>query len=184
MTYTPIPLPDVPGIMAMLQAYPKTGEALRLVGQAVLGEGTPNFSRAEREAIAAKVSKDNETPFCFNSHRAVTIELCGGSDAEAKDLMYPTAMGNLKMYYLHVIADLVRRCKTPEPVCFQQARIAGATDETIHDTVLIASVFSMYNRYVTALNPRESTPEGYKATGQRIASRGYILPTNPEPVIA
>jgi alkylhydroperoxidase family enzyme len=57
------------------------------------------------------------------------------------------------------------------------ARTAGATDRDIHDTVLIAAAFSMYNRYVDGLASFTPTdPKAYEPMGERLASAGYILP--------
>jgi hypothetical protein len=55
-----------------------------------------------------------------------------------------------------------------------QARQAGADDQAIHDTVLIAAAFCMYSRYVDGLAtwaPQE--PELYDAMGARLAEHGY-----------
>ena len=55
-----------------------------------------------------------------------------------------------------------------------KARALGATDIEIHDTVLIAAAFCMYNRYVDGLGtwqPRE--PEMYIEMGRRMAEQGY-----------
>jgi hypothetical protein len=38
----------------------------------------------------------------------------------------------------------------------EKARAAGADDKAIHDTVLIAAAFCMFNRYVDGLAPRNS----------------------------
>jgi hypothetical protein len=59
----------------------------------------------------------------------------------------------------------------------ERARAEGATDLDIHDTVLIAAAFSMYNRYVDGLEtwqPRE--PEMYVEMGKRLAEQGYAQP--------
>ena len=55
-----------------------------------------------------------------------------------------------------------------------RARIFNATDKEIHDTVLIAAAFCMYNRYVDGLGtfqPKE--PEAYREMGERMAHQGY-----------
>ena len=56
----------------------------------------------------------------------------------------------------------------------------GATDTEIHDTVLIAAAFSMYNRYVDGLATWAPTdPAAYEEMGQRIVEHGYLRPTTP-----
>jgi alkylhydroperoxidase/carboxymuconolactone decarboxylase family protein YurZ len=56
-----------------------------------------------------------------------------------------------------------------------RARAAGATDLEIHDTVLIAAAFCMYNRYVDGLATLTPTdPDVYDRMGQRMAQQGYV----------
>ena len=80
-----------------------------------------------------------------------------------------------KLRGLLVIADKVRRdgrLVTDDDV--HRARDAGADDKAIHDTVLIAAMFSMFNRYVDGLatwTPHD--PEIYQAIGHRLATQGY-----------
>jgi hypothetical protein len=57
-----------------------------------------------------------------------------------------------------------------------KARQHGATDLEIHDTVLIAAAFCMYNRYVDGLAtfaPRDFSL--YDDIGARLARDGYLL---------
>ena len=56
------------------------------------------------------------------------------------------------------------------------AKAAGATDEDIHDTVLITAAFYMYNRYVDGLGTRISAEEDYKEMGFRLSTKGYKFP--------
>ena len=54
------------------------------------------------------------------------------------------------------------------------ARALGATDNEIHDTVLIAAAFCMYNRYVDGLGTWAPGPnDAYKEMGERMAHVGY-----------
>lgn len=74
------------------------------------------------------------------------------------------------------IAELVAktgRNVTAEAV--DQARQQGAMDKEIHDTVLIAAAFCMFNRYVDGLAtwaPEEH--EAYRDHGKVIAEQGYV----------
>ena len=55
----------------------------------------------------------------------------------------------------------------------------AATDREIHDTVLIAAAFCMYNRYVDGLAtwaPIEA--DMYRENGKRLAEKGYIHSTD------
>jgi alkylhydroperoxidase/carboxymuconolactone decarboxylase family protein YurZ len=56
----------------------------------------------------------------------------------------------------------------------ERARSHGATDKEIHDTVLIAAAFCMYNRYVDGLATWAPTdPELCRQNGKRLAEQGY-----------
>jgi hypothetical protein len=60
----------------------------------------------------------------------------------------------------------------------ERARSQGATDKEIHDTVLIASAFCMYNRYVDGLATWAPTDaEMYRENGKRLADHGYVAAT-------
>jgi hypothetical protein len=59
-----------------------------------------------------------------------------------------------------------------------EARKQGAVDKEIHDTVLIAAAFSMFNRYVDGLASFTPTdPAVYAEMGKRMATKGYVIPT-------
>ena len=63
------------------------------------------------------------------------------------------------------------------------ARDAGATDQEIHDVVLIAAAFCMLNRYVDGLaTMAPNDPAVYAAGAQRLISAGYLMPpAQPDP---
>ena len=59
------------------------------------------------------------------------------------------------------------------------AKALGSDDREIHDTVLIAASFSMFNRYVDGLASFTPTePEVYEEMGKRMV-KGYV-PPSPE----
>ena len=54
------------------------------------------------------------------------------------------------------------------------AKAAGATDIEIHDTVLIAALFCLYNRYVDGLATiAPADPSFYTGLGERLKNHGY-----------
>ena len=81
-----------------------------------------------------------------------------------------------KLKALLVIAGQVQKGGkhvTPEAVA--KARGLGATDIEIHDTVLIAAAFCMYNRYVDGLGTTQPRNEAmYRERGKRVAREGYV----------
>ena len=55
------------------------------------------------------------------------------------------------------------------------AREAGATDLEIHNTVLIAAAFCMYNRYVDGLSTTVRPDlAAYAAAAQAVVANGYL----------
>ena len=172
-----IALPDgLPGILGPMTAYPESAAALNGLAEVLLRGPSP-LTPAERELIAAYVSRRNECVFCASTHAAVARahygDACGvvdqvldrGTDASLTD----------KMRALLVIADRVRqdgRSVTEADVA--RARTAGADDRTIHDTVLIAAAFCMFNRYVDGLGTWAPTePAVYAQIGEMLAGTGY-----------
>jgi hypothetical protein len=56
----------------------------------------------------------------------------------------------------------------------EKAKKQGATDKEIHDTVLIAALFCLYNRYVDGLSTVTPVDTAfYKGLGQRLKDHGY-----------
>lgn len=172
-----IQLPEnAPGIIGPMIAYPETERHLNGLAEALL-RGASSLTPAERETIATYVSAGNECHFCTQAHAAAARELYGSECGVVDQLLEDksTAHVDEKMRALLAIADKVRqdgRLVTPEDV--ERARAAGADDKAIHDTVLIAAAFCMFNRYVDGLAtwaPKQ--PEAYKPIGEMLATRGY-----------
>ncbi|OIN60722.1 carboxymuconolactone decarboxylase family protein [Arsenicibacter rosenii] len=173
---------DAPGIRSLVLYRPDTGKPLYELAQALLRAGSPDstLTDAERELIAAYVSGLNCTSFCRNSHAAAARYLYGQErDLVDQVLADPeTAAVSGKLNALLVIARHVTEdARTVSEAVAGAARAAGATDGDIHDTVLIAASFCMYNRYVDGLATLTPTdPAAYEAMGERMGTLGYVLP--------
>lgn len=161
---------------------PDTGQHMYELAQALLRAGSPDstLTDAERELIAAFVSSRNRTDFCMNSHAAAARYLyADGRELVDKVLADPsTAPISAKLKALLTIADHVRAdARTVADELVAAARAEGATDGDIHDTVLIAASFCMYNRYVDGLASFTPTdPAAYEAMGERMGTIGYQFP--------
>jgi uncharacterized peroxidase-related enzyme len=169
---------DMPGITAGFAFRPETAQPLRELAHVLLhASGNEGFSSAERELIAAFVSSRNTCYFCQTSHAAAAAHLFGGDPALVAAVCagYRLAPISSKLKALLAIAEQVQvdgKRVTKELV--ERARAEGATDIDIHDTVLIAAAFCMYNRYVDGLatwQPRE--PGMYAQMGKQMAEQGY-----------
>ncbi len=171
----------VPGIRSLVMFRPETGKPLYELAQVLLRGDSP-LTQAERELIATHVSAGNECMFCMSSHAAAARELYGKDDAIVDCVINDgvNAPVSSKMKALLSIAGKVRqngKAVTPEDVA--EARKQGAGDREIHDTVLIAATFSMFNRYVDGLASYTPTdPAAYREMGKRMTTMGYVLPQN------
>jgi uncharacterized peroxidase-related enzyme len=177
--------PSLPGISAAFAFRPETAAPLRELAHILLFESgrTTSLSSRDRELIAAYVSSLNNCHFCQQSHGAAAAHHPGGSDelVNAVCANPRTADISPKLRTLLAIAARVQAdAKTVTPFLVEAARAEGATDLEIHDTVLIAAAFCMYNRYVDGLatwQPRE-TPM-YAQMGEHLAGKGYRTPSMP-----
>jgi uncharacterized peroxidase-related enzyme len=171
-----IKLPDgEPGIMGIMVQHREAEKPLNELCNTIMC-GPSSLTTAEREMIATYVSSGNECRFCTATHAAATRVLFGEKAAAVDRVLrdLETAGIDEKLKSLLIIAGKVRqdgRLVTSEDVA--RARAAGADDKAIHDTVLIAAMFCMFNRYVDGLGTHPGNEDYYAAAGIRIANRGY-----------
>lgn len=180
-----IQLPEgAPGIVGPMLAYPATEKHLNGLAEALL-RGPSSLTPEEREVIATYVSCGNECYFCTNVHAAAARYL--GKQGEQQTPIIDSVIQGMerlpparmevddKLRALLNIADKVRRdgrLVNAEDVA--ETRAHGADDQAIHDTVLIAAAFCMFNRYVDGLAtfaPKD--PAVYDASGERLGTNGY-----------
>ena len=168
---------DLPGITSAFAFRPETAKPMRELAEALL-RGPNTLTSGERESIAAFVSSRNDCRFCHASHRAAAAHHHGGSDAvvDAVTADPQSAPVPRKLKALLTIAGKVQHSGKDVTVAdIDRARAEGATDREIHDTVLIAAAFCMYNRYVDGLATFTPTDEqAYDRMGQRMAREGYF----------
>jgi uncharacterized peroxidase-related enzyme len=165
-----------PGITGLLAFRPETAKPLNDLAEVLL-RGPHSLTPGERELIAAYVSGLNDCTFCYASHSAsATAQLDADIslvDQAVDDL--DSAPVSAKLRALLRIAGTVRddgRKVTTELVA--AARAEGATDLEIHDTVLIAAAFCMYNRYVDGLGTlAPDSPHMYAQAARRTIESGY-----------
>ena len=135
------------------------------------------LSMADRELIAAHVSYLNDCFYCQQSHGAIAVCYLNGDNELVEQVKkdYKNADISDKLKALLVIAGSVQkggRYVTPEQI--EHAKTLGATDKDIHDTVLIAAAFCMFNRYVDGLAANTPTDlSTYPLRAKQIAERGY-----------
>lgn len=173
-----IKLPEgLQGIRGAMAFRPETAKPLNELAEALLH--APNsLPQADRELIATYVSYLNDCYFCQAVHGSIAAA-CLNDDHDLVERVktdFSAANISKKLKALLAIAAKVQQGgKQVTTTDIETARAQGATDTEIHDTVLIAAAFCMYNRYVDGLGtwqPREE--ELYKERGKKTAREGYV----------
>jgi uncharacterized peroxidase-related enzyme len=145
---------DLPGIRGLMAFRPETEAPLNALAEMLLRNDDNTLSRGERELIGAYVSYLNDCFFCQNVHGAMAGHYLGCNIDQIDQIKQDFKTTDLsdKMKALLSIAGSVQKGgKDVTDQQIQQARNAGSTDVEIHDTVLIAAAFCMFNRYVDGL---------------------------------
>ena len=169
---------ELPGIVGLLDYSPETAGPLCELAEVLLADDNNSLSRGEREIIAASVSHKNECHFCHSSHAAAAAAHLQQDVYFLDEIKreFPQYRISDKLRALITIAHHVQqggKKVTREDI--DNARQRGATDKEIHDAVLIAAAFCMYNRYVDGLGtwaPVEN--EAFMPMGKRLAEEGYL----------
>lgn len=173
-----IALPEsLPGIRGAMAFRPETARPLNELAEVLLF-GPHILTQGERELIATYVSYLNDYHFCQSIHGAIAAAHLGGDEGLVKQVKaaFQRAAISEKLKALLVIAGQVQRGgKNVTAADVEQARSMGATDLEIHDTVLMAAAFCMYNRYVDGLGTIQPHDEAmYPERDKMVALKGYL----------
>jgi uncharacterized peroxidase-related enzyme len=176
-----IKLPDgIPGIRGPMMFRPETAKPLNELVDVLL-RGPHTLSPGERELIATYVSSRNDCRYCQTIHGAIAAHHLGGNEELVSGVKHDpeTAGISPKLKALLAIAAKVQQSGlevTAHDV--ERARAQGASDLEIHDTVLIAAVFCMCNRYVDGLATwAPDDPDFYRQRAAMVATNGYRAST-------
>jgi uncharacterized peroxidase-related enzyme len=175
MPYIPLK-ENLPGITGLLDYRQDTALPIRQLTQILL-RGESTLTEGERELIAAVVSSGNECKFCTAAHTAAAdLYLKDPSIADTAKKDPGSAPVSDKMKALLAIAIVVQQNgRLVTPALVETARQQGATDRELHDTVLIAALFSLYNRYVDGLGTvTPAEPAFYDRLGHILLEKGYL----------
>lgn len=173
-----IKLPEgLPGIRGPMAFRPETAKPLNELAEVLL-RSENSLSRGDRELIATYVSSLNDCFFCQNAHGGLAQHYlqCDMKFIDTVKVDYESTDISEKMKSLLAIAASVQKGgKHVTPDQIEKAKLVGATEREIHDTVLIAAAFCMFNRYVDGLGtwaPQDR--QIYVDRGPRRAEEGYI----------
>ena len=170
---------DEPGIRGPMAYSPLTAKPMNELAELLLRNEDNTLTKGERELIGTYVSYLNDCFFCQTVHGAMAGFYMNCSIEQVDALKAGYAISNEitdKMKALLSIAGSVQKggkCVTAAQI--ETARTHGATDKEIHDTVLIAAAFCMFNRYVDGLatwSPQDRA--FYTNRAPMRAAQGYI----------
>lgn len=167
---------NLPGIRSLMAFSPQTAEPMGKLANLLLRDNK-GLSMADSELIATYVSYLNDCFYCHQSHGAIATCYLDGNkelvEQVRKDYRHADISDKLKAL-LPIAASVQKGGKYVTSGQIEKAREAGATDKDIHDTVLIAAAFCMFNRYVDGL--AAITPEDlstYELRAKQVAEKGY-----------
>ncbi|MBA4167109.1 MAG: carboxymuconolactone decarboxylase family protein [Chitinophagaceae bacterium] len=174
---------DLPGIRGPMAYCPQTSKPLNELAHYLLVDDNNTLTRGERELIGAYVSYLNDCFFCQNVHGAMAGHYMQCDIGKIENIKHDFNASDLssKMKSLLSIAASVQKggkYVTPEQI--QAANQNGATDKEIHDTVLIAAAFCMFNRYVDGLGTWAPADTAFYVDRAPVrAKEGYINSVPP-----
>jgi uncharacterized peroxidase-related enzyme len=164
------------GIRGLMNFRPETAEPMGALANILL-HNNEGLTAAERELIATHVSYLNDCFYCHNSHGEIACYYLDGNrelvDQVRKDYQHADISDKLKAL-LQVAAKVQKGGRYVTTDDIENARKHGATDLDIHDTVLIAAAFCMFNRYVDGLAANTPTDlSTYAPRAKQVAEKGY-----------
>ncbi len=181
-----IALPEgLPGIRGPMAFRPETARPLNEIVDVLL-RGPHSLTPAERELIATVTSAENACGYCQTIHGAIAAHHLGGDEALVQavkaDHEHPDISPKMRAL-LAIASKTARSGRDVTAADIARARAEGATDLEIHDTVLIAAVFCLCNRYVDGLAAwMPDDPDFYRQRAAMIAEHGYSASTVPPSV--
>jgi uncharacterized peroxidase-related enzyme len=145
---------ELPGIRGPMAFSPETAKPLNALAEVLLRDDNNTLTRGERELIGAYVSSLNDCFFCQNVHGAMAQYYMNCDMRfidEIKKDFWSTPVSEKFKALLSIAASVQKGGKNVTAAQIEEAKNSGATDKEIHDTVLIAAAFCMFNRYVDGL---------------------------------
>lgn len=176
-----INLPEgFPGIRSLMMFRPETALPLNMLAQTLLHDDN-SLTAGERELIATYVSSLNECVYCASCHGAIAKYHLGNNEQLVNEVIsHPdrASVSDKMKALLHIAAKVQDGGKKVTTADINAAKEVGATDLELHDTVLIAAAFCMYNRYVDGLASwTPDDPALYDRIGKQRSAEGYMTPS-------
>jgi uncharacterized peroxidase-related enzyme len=169
-----------PGIRSLMMYSPETALPLNQLAQVLL-HNPSSLSPAERELIATYVSTLNACKYCATTHGAIARHHLKDQPTLVEQVLNDPESAPISdklKALLRIAAHVQQGGKNVTEADVATARESGASDKEIHDAVLIAAAFCMFNRYVDGLATwAPDDPALYARIGQQRAEEGYLTPS-------
>jgi uncharacterized peroxidase-related enzyme len=167
---------NLPGMRSLMAFSPETATPMGELANLLL-RTSDSLSMADRELIGTYVSYLNDCFYCQQSHGAIAVCYLEGNtdlvEQVKKDYVHAAISDKLKAL-LSIAGSVQKGGKFVTTDQITDAKELGATDKDIHDTVLIAAAFCMFNRYVDGLASYTPTDlSSYPLRAKQIAEKGY-----------
>ncbi|MFI1917237.1 carboxymuconolactone decarboxylase family protein [Nocardia sp. NPDC020380] len=165
------PLPDAAKLVFYRPDF-YGDRAKRFTHEAMRGPSA--WSVADRELMAAFVSKVNECAFCVGAHTATA----GRADQDAArvravlaDVESAPIQDGLRAT-LRMLAKLTRQ-GTVSVEDMRDVLAAGVTPRQVEDALAVCAAFNITNRLADAFGFEQLSPAGYEAGAKYLLRRGY-----------
>jgi uncharacterized peroxidase-related enzyme len=171
---------NLPGITGLLNYRRDTALPIRQLTQILL-RGASTLTEGERELIATVTSQGNQCKFCTAAHTAAADALLGEHETArmVKDDPEHAPVSTKMKYLLEIARRTQADARSVSVELVAKAKASGATDLEIHDTVLIAALFCLYNKYVDGLATLTPTePAFYDRLANILKTSGYLPSAN------
>jgi len=172
-----IPLDEtLPGMRSLLAYRPAIAPAMTSLME-VLMRSDAGLSKGERELIGAMVSSLNDCFICHQIHGEIAQCFFDNNRQliqQVKESYMDAPITARLKAILAIAASVQESGKAVSSAQVEAARNEGVSDMEIHDTVLIAAMFCMFNRYIDGLGVvSKDTPESFRERASMIAQMGY-----------
>ena len=136
--------------------------------------GPSTWSVADRELMAAYVSRANECAFCIGAHSATARQAYQDGPMVAAvlaDLESATVEDGLRAT-LRMLGKLTREGKVGAED-MRQVLSAGVSRQQVEDALAVCAAFNTTNRLADAFGFEMLTPENFEAGAKYLLKRGY-----------
>ncbi len=163
-----------PVLMEVFKRFPRTTRPL-LEYHEILLRGPSPLTKAQRELIAAYVSRLNGCRYCRSIHTE-TAEQLGVPKGLVQDLVDDLETAGVEEKMLPILRYVKKLTENPAGMTQADADAvyaAGWDEQALHDAVATCALFNFMNRYVEGLGV-EATPDYVALSAKRLIEHGYL----------